>query len=112
MIRFAVLLTILCACTIHPSLASEVTKPDPVVGRWVWMGNGDVTVNANGTCQLRGAHGGTWTFQNNKEVERKYVFTWTPRGRIYIDQLRLSADGKKLEGKNQQNHRVWATRVP
>jgi hypothetical protein len=69
------------------------------------MGNGDVTINANGTAQMRGAHGGTWKFENNKEGERKYVFTWTPRGRIFIDRLRLSGDRKRLEGKNQQGNR-------
>ena len=51
-----------------------------------------------------------WKFVGNKEVERKYEFIWNEG--IFIDNVRLSKDGKKLEGKSKKGERVWAERVP
>ena len=89
------------------------SKPDPIVGQWIWNGNRNVTVEADGTAKQPGVGTAEWKLlHTNNTVERKYEFTWSRRnGKIYIHTLVLSTDGQTLDGKNQENKRVWAKRV-
>jgi hypothetical protein len=101
-------------CGNHWTGAEEASsKPDPVVGEWIWNGNRDVIVDPDGTAKQRGDGTAQWKLlHGNNTVERKYEFTWNKsNGNIYIDTLILSGDGKRLEGRNQANKRVWAKRV-
>jgi hypothetical protein len=101
-------------CAIDRVPAEEpVSKPDPIVGEWRWLGNRDVFIDADGTANEGSAGKAVWKLLHNNTVERKYEFTLkTSDGRIYIDTLILSSDGNRLEGRNQSNKRVWAKRVP
>jgi hypothetical protein len=88
-----------------------VSKPDPIVGHWIWDGNRDVTLNADGTGKQ---HDATiqWKLLDTAAVERKYELNWSIKnGHIYIEKLQLSNDGTKLEGRNQKGARVSAKRV-
>ena len=85
---------------------------DPLVGEWIWQGNAKVVVHPDGTAENKRNHDqGTWKFLQNKELERKYEFYWQSKGRIFVDRLTLSRDGKNLEGRNQQSKRVSAKRT-
>jgi hypothetical protein len=116
--KLAILLVVAFSLTAFPWVGAQepTSKPDPIVGEWIWNDNMDITVNADGTVNQRGDGAAKWSAKwrllESRSVERKYEFNWTrPNGSNIIDTLTLSSDGKKLEGKNQQKHRVGGRRV-
>jgi len=115
MSRIIILLAVAFSfCSLDWISAEEpISKPDPIVGEWRWLGTRDVFIDADGTANEGSAGKAVWKLLHNNTVERKYEFTLkTSDGRIYIDTLILSGDGNRLEGRNQFNRRVWAKRVP
>jgi len=89
------------------------SKTDPIVGRWIWVGARNVTINANGTAVQPGEATAEWKLLHDGNTnERKYEFIWSRNGgKTYIHTVVLSNDGQHLDGKNQVNQRVWAKRV-
>ena len=90
--------------------AAASNPPDPILGKWIWLSKHKVAIAKDGTASHSDGHQAKWKFLGNKEVERKYEFIWNEG--IFIDNVRLSKDGKKLEGKSRKGERVWADRAP
>ena len=111
--RLTSILLLLLVTTVSASFAQsakpDATPPDPILGNWVWPKGYPVTITADGKAVSPRGPRATWKFLNNREVERKYEFIWD-QGK-FIDTVKLSRDGQKLEGKNQNGDRVWAARV-
>jgi len=110
--RLTILLAVaLTFCAVHFAGAQDAAKSDPIVGKWIWAGNRDVTINADGTGEQHDAkvH---WKLLDSAAVERKYELEWNVKnGHVYIETLQLSNDGERLEGKNQKGKRITAKRV-
>ena len=104
-----VLAALLMLC-VQSFAAAPAAKPavDPIVGNWVWGKNDFVTFRADHTAdgnRRRGA--GKWKYLENKEVERKYRVVWRIKGgKIFIDELTLSRDGSRIDGKNQEGDKI------
>jgi len=111
MIFLAVAFT-LCAVVRLPAEESA-SDTDPIVGLWLWNGDHDVTVRADGTAKQRGEASAEWKLlHTNKTVERNYEFTWHRRGgKMYVQTLVLSSDGWSLNGSNQKGARIWAKKI-
>ena len=92
------------------SFAADDKKEDPIVGNWIWPGPYFVTVSADGTAVNKQGDKATWTFINDKVVERKYRFLWHEG--VFIQNLTLSKDMKTLEGKDNVGNRLLVRRVP
>jgi hypothetical protein len=80
------------------------------VGVWRWFNGGTTIVQSSGTLIGQNAAGqivnrGSWT----QIAPQTYRLTWQDGG--WVDTLRLSQDGTKLEGKNQIGNPVSGTRV-
>lgn len=73
--------------------AAPVEKEDPLVGKWIWHHKITVVIRADGTATSDASPNGTWTYNHNPEVQRKYRISWE-HGK-YIDNLVLSEDGQK-----------------
>jgi hypothetical protein len=84
-------------------------KADPIVGTWLWHGSNLVTIHSDGRAESKLGEAGRWRFLEKKELERKYEFTWGQG--VMIQQMRLSKNGQKLEGKEKDGSRVWAERA-
>ena len=113
--RLIFLLTVaftLCA-TESLRAQADASKTDPIVGHWIWNGNRNVTVEADGTAKQPGEASAEWKLlQTNNTVERKYEFIWHRRGgATYIHTVILQTDGKRLEGRNQLKTRIRAKRI-
>ena len=104
-------LLFLVACTSYaePKKAAD-TPPDPILGKWIWQASNTVILTADGKAAHSKGFQATWKYMDNKELERKYEFIWD--NGIFIDKVRLSRDGKKLEGKDKNGKRTWADRAP
>lgn len=83
--------------------------PDPIIGQWHFPNGDRIVIQPDGVALANGRPRGVWRFLKNPEVERKYEIVWDDG--VFIDVLRLSRDGKKLEGKNQQGKRIIAIRL-
>lgn len=102
------LLSLLILQSAEPT-AAPGAKADPIVGKWRFFNDHVVTITADGRLTSSKGATGTWTFANDKELERKYSLNWQEG--LNIDEMRLSRDGKHLEGKNQRKDKVSADRV-
>lgn len=82
------------------------------VGTWTWFNGGTVVLDGRGGVQGSNKGGdrptnpGTWRCVNGSPVTIQ--ITWVKGG--WIDTLTLAAGGRRLEGRNQQNSRIWADR--
>jgi hypothetical protein len=81
-------------------------------GEWEWSGGGRVSLLADGTARGvsaggRQANDGTWTCLDARTVT--IDIAWSRGG--FHDTLRLSPDGRRLEGRNQARMKVWAMRA-
>jgi hypothetical protein len=81
---------------IDRDLSKDDTCPD-ISGSWQWFSGATMMILSNGTFP-----GGTWTCSSGT-----YVLKWD-KGRT--DQFTLSADRKRLEGKNDLGMIVWGVR--
>ena len=77
---------------------------DPILGTWRWNNGADIKNNTGGETNGRG----TWKLVDAKQ--KTYVFTWE---RIPADRVRMSANGRVLEGTKAHDptFRVWAVRI-
>ena len=83
----------------EPQTAATV-PPDPILGKWIWLSKHKVAIANDGTAIHSDGHHAKWRFLGNKEVERKYEFIWNEG--VFIDNVRLSKDGKKTRRKEQE----------
>ncbi len=72
------------------------------IGAWYWFNGGVVRLTSDGKIISSGKNAGTYSCSGNTCKLR-----W---GKGYIDTLTISADGRKLDGKNQNGTHVWAKR--
>jgi hypothetical protein len=72
-----------------------------VLGTWDWFVGPSVTFKEDGTGG-NGIFTFTWTCSSGN-----YVLTWSHG---YTDRIKLSADGKNLDGKNQNGTHIFASR--
>jgi len=82
-------------------------------GTWKWFNGGTVIIDDQGgaTGYDKGSdkpNPGKWRCVNGSPVTIQ--IQWVKGG--WLDTLTLSSDGQKLEGRNQQNSRVWGERSP
>jgi hypothetical protein len=84
-------------------------KPDPIVGKWRYFNGQIITLSDDGHAASSIGSTGTWKFVESPEVERKYTITF--KEGLYVDEMVLSANGKRLTGKNVAKMRIWADRV-
>lgn len=107
---FHCLLNVAGAEVVHPSSSEKPTKEAPkiekkeptsplsscgsVVGRWRGFYGGDAVFTADGRTRIANATKGTWTC-NGRTITIHWV---NPDGKSYWDVLKLSDDGRKLEG--------------
>lgn len=84
-----------------------VAKPDPVVGKWRWSVNGKELPGAEFEPEgkIAGRPDSSWLLVDPRA--RRYQFMW---GREFIDVMTLSADGTRLEGKNNKGDTITARR--
>ena len=75
-----------------------------VAGTWRWF-NGQTVHIGDGVCHASGGNKGIWKC---KDPDGVIEIRWKKGG--WIDTLRLSSDGKKLEGSNQTGNPVWGKR--
>lgn len=75
-----------------------------IVGDWHWFTGGTVRIQTDGAIASSTGNLGRWSRQGDV-----FVLRWRKGG--YVDTLRLSADGRSLEGTNQHGARVTAGRV-
>jgi hypothetical protein len=78
---------------------------DPVVGTWKWFNEGEHEFCGDG--QITGFVGASWTAVD--PTKRGYMVKWGD-GK-HVDMLFLSADGTRLEGKNDKGVKVSAERI-
>ncbi len=94
----------------HTVWARKIKGPDQaghgcpdIIGQWNWFTGNTISLTADGL--VNASPKTKWHCEN--PAERIYVINWD---NVYIDTLQLSADGKRLEGRNQRGDRVWGTR--
>ena len=81
-----------------PSASADAT------GAWSWFNGAVVSIEPNGTMRTEDQRNqGTWTSRGDT-----YTLHWQVGG--WVDTLRLSADGQRLDGRNQHGTHVWGTR--
>ncbi len=83
---------------------SDAAACDAVVGSWKWFTGSTVVLDPGGT--IGGNPKNVWTCEDADT--RTFVLRWGSR---FVDTLVLSADGRRLEGKNQHGSRVTGERV-
>jgi hypothetical protein len=81
-------------------------KCNDIVGSWKWFVGPQLEIKADHTFS-NGENYGTWEVTNAKE--KKYRLRWELGA--FIDEVILSADGKKLTGTNNQKNNVSGERV-
>jgi hypothetical protein len=102
--------SIALALMLAPVIAVSQSS-DPVVGDWIWL-NKRISVSSDRKAKDTDLGGvGTWKFMQNKELERKYEFSWEGGGKNFIDRMTLSRDGTKLDGTNQEGKQIWALKA-
>jgi len=85
---------------------------EAVEGDWDWFNGGHARIHAGGTVKGTDAQGkasgdGKWKCIDAKALAIEIL--WDRGG--WKDTLRLSADGKRLDGRNQAGTKVWAVRA-
>jgi hypothetical protein len=75
-----------------------------IVGRWHWFTGNTAEFHPNGKVP---GTGNSWQCVDPKAGVVRIVWN---NGK-WVDTLNLSADGKRLEGKNQRGDRVWGKRL-
>ncbi|MEQ8814050.1 MAG: SH3 domain-containing protein [Thalassobaculum sp.] len=92
--------------TLPPKTGStpDTAACDSVVGAWKWFTGSTVVLDPGGT--IGGNPGNVWTCEDAET--RTFVLRWGSR---FVDTLVLSADGQRLEGKNQHGSRVSGQRL-
>ncbi len=108
-----VLFSLIALLAINPALSSESPKekePDPILGRWRWIGKQIVTCHEDHKMTVTPTNRtGTWRSVPSKTNERKYELTWDEG--LYVDQLTMSKDLKSLKGKNQKGEKIEGTKI-
>ena len=89
---------------------SKIKKTDrrsknALVGTWRWFSGSDVVVSETG--KLITSDGNYGTIQPKDDTPGTFVFFWTGT----VDTLTLSKEGNLLEGKSNDNTRVWAVKL-
>lgn len=89
---------------------SKIKKTDrrsknALVGTWRWFSGSDVVVSETG--KLITSDGNYGTIQPKDDMPGTFVFFWTGT----VDTLTLSKEGNLLEGKSNDNTRVWAVKL-
>ncbi len=79
----------------------KTTSTAKLPGCWSWSNGATIVINADGS-----AHNGSFAASWKTVDSRHYTITWPS----FVDTLVLSADGRALEGKNNYNFPVTATR--
>jgi hypothetical protein len=87
-------------------LQGSQPKCHDVIGNWKWFVGPQLSINADHSFS-NGENSGNWELTN--AAERKYTLRWDVGG--FIDQVILSADGKKLTGTNNDKNKVSGERV-
>jgi len=94
--------------------ATPVLKQDAVVGRWKWFNGDSYEFLADGQV-IRYMPDGTIKYRTDASWRHpdanpsRYLFTWG--NGEYRDDLLLSSDGKRLQGKNQYGYAVTGQRI-
>jgi hypothetical protein len=94
--------------------ATPVLKQDAVVGRWNWFNGGSYEFLADGQV-IRYMPDGTIKYRTDASWRHpdanpsRYLFTWG--NGEYRDDLLLSSNGKRLQGKNQYGYAVTGQRI-
>jgi len=84
---------------------------EAVEGDWDWFNGGHVRLDANGVAKgfdARGKAAGDGTWKCSDPKTNTIEVRWANGG--WLDTLRLSSDGKRLDGQNQARTKVWAVR--
>jgi hypothetical protein len=91
---------------IAPLIQESQPRCDDVVGNWKWFVGPQLTIKADHTFS-NGENSGNWELKNASE--RKYILRWDVGG--FVDEVTLSADGKKLVGTNNNKNSVSGERA-
>ncbi len=87
----------------YSSTSNEGFGCNGIVGKWKWFTGSTAEFGPNGTIP---GNGNRWEC-----VDGGNVFKVIWNNGQWIDTLTLSADGMRLEGKNQIGNRVWGQRI-
>jgi len=82
---------------------TAATGCDAIIGTWKWFTGRNHTFGPNGTSSTAQV-----SWQCIDPQRRIVRINWS-NGR-FIDTLTISADGRRVEGQNQQGNRVWGIR--
>ena len=115
--RIALVYFLLALTAVFPVLRAEppvapASQPDPIVGKWrYWNGEGYrlVTLNEDGTATSSSGLHGTWKYVAGQEVERKYKIIF--KDGFYTDEVTLSTNGKRLNGRNAKKQNLHGERI-
>ncbi|WP_319764374.1 hypothetical protein [Maridesulfovibrio sp.] len=77
---------------------------EQLVGKWKWFTGSEAQFYAGGRMP---GNGNSWQCLDPARGVVKIIWS---NGR-WVDTLTLSADGRKVEGKNQIGNRVWGTKI-
>ena len=86
---------------LRDSTAEAAGSCDAIPGVWSWFVNGEVTFQPNGTL-VQGPRTGRWTCANGQ-----VIIAWSHG---FTDRLTLSANGRSMQGTNEDGAAVWGTR--
>ena len=103
------LTVVLLALTCITGAGAAPQPEDPIIGQWVWHNDRLVTFKDDGTCESDKGDKGTWQFQNNSEVQRKYRLNWG-RG-LAITKFILAEDKKTGQVVTDKNERFTCRRA-
>jgi hypothetical protein len=81
-------------------------KCSDIVGTWKWFVGPQLTFKADHSFS-NGENSGTWEVKD--AAARNYTLKWDVGG--FVDEVTLSADGRKLTGTNNNKNSVSGERV-
>lgn len=90
-----------------PPVVRPPAETISLVGKWRWMDNQVVTVGADFAFTAGNGRKGTWKLKD--KTPRTYILTWD--GGVFVDELTLSADGKKVIGRNNKDKKIKGDRI-
>ena len=81
-----------------------------VVGTWRWMNGAEVSCLADGSCTASNGFSGVWRCL---DPSGRFEIQWARPGQPsqFVDSVDISADGRRLSGRNQYGVGVSAERV-